>query len=81
MLNEPLLATAADLWHTWNQRRLEAAKNEMMDLADYDLTAAITAIYRKQVERLVSEHVKDAVEFEAANKRLADDIAQLLGTQ
>ena len=81
MPNNPLLANAADLWHTWNQRRLEAAKDEMLDLADYDLIAAVTAIYRKQVERLVAQHVKDQLEIDAASNRLADDIAELLGTK
>lgn len=79
-MGDPVLAVAADLWHTWNQRRLEAARDEAYDLADYDLLAAVTAVYRKQLERLISERVKEEIEFEAANRRLAEDIAQLLGT-
>ena len=78
-MSDPLLAASADQWHAWNQRRLEAAKNKAYDLADYDLLAAVTAIYRKQLERLISSRVKEEIEFEAANKRLAEDIAQLLG--
>ena len=79
-MSDPLLAAAADLWHTWNQRRLEAAKDDEVYQEDYDLIAAVTAIYRKQLERLISNRVKEEIEFEAANKRLAEDIAQLLGT-
>jgi len=80
MMGDPLLSAAADLWHTWNQRRIDAIRDDAYHQEDCDLLASVTAIYRKQLERLVSQHVKDAVEFEAANKRLAEDIAQLLGT-
>jgi hypothetical protein len=81
MPNEPLLATAADLWHTWNQRRIKAAGDDNYFQEDYDLIAAVTAIYRKQVELLVAQHVKDQLEVDAASKRLADEIAELLGTK
>ena len=75
------LDMAAELWFKWDKRRIKAANDDQVYAEDYDLIAAVTAIYRKQLERMISGMVKEQLELDAASDRLAEEIAQLLGTK
>ena len=80
MINDNL-DMAAELWFKWDKRRLKASNDDQVYQEDYDLIAAVTAVYRKQLERMISQGVKEQIELDAASERLAEEIAQLLGTK
>jgi hypothetical protein len=81
MTNEPLLSAASDLWYMWHKRQIEAATTEGFELEDYDLIASVAAIYKKQLMRLIVNLVTDDIKMNDASERLAEDIAELLGTK
>ena len=80
MINDNL-DMAAELWFKWEKRRMWSLNDDQVYAEDHDLIAAVTAVYRKQLERMISQGVKEQIELDAASERLAEEIAQLLGTK
>ena len=77
------LLNRAEEWHKWKLIREKMTDRYQGDwrLEDQDIASAICVLLQREVKILIAEQVKKDAEMDALNKRLVDEIHDLLHGQ
>ena len=70
----------AEEWHKWKllRHKIKRMVDPVMDQEDVDIAFAICALLQREVKILLAEEVKKDAEMDALNRRLVDEIHDLL---